>query len=131
MLAIVKRPWPTLTLTLAFVMIGQNRQGFVPAVEGRSRLRAGGDGAKDGNPHRSGIATCRCRHLFFPSGHAASAFAFAYAVARDQPRLAVPIWLLAGAVAHSRVLTGVHYPSDVVLGFVFGAGTAARVSARE
>ena len=46
----------------------------------------------------------------------------AYAVARDQPRLAGPIWLLAGAVAHSRVHTGVHCPSDVVLGFVLGAG---------
>jgi len=65
----------------------------------------------------------------FPSGHAASAFAFA--VARDQPRLAVPIWLLAGAVPHSRVHTGVHYPSDVVLGFVLGAGTAAMVTSRE
>jgi membrane-associated phospholipid phosphatase len=54
----------------------------------------------------------------FPSGHAASAFAFAYAVARETPRLAVPIGLLAGAVAHSRVHTGVHYPSDVVIGSI-------------
>ena len=65
----------------------------------------------------------------FPSGHAASAFAFAYAVARDLPRLAVPIGLLAGAVAHSRVHTGVHYPSDVVIGSILGAGTAAMVTA--
>jgi membrane-associated phospholipid phosphatase len=64
----------------------------------------------------------------FPSGHAASAFAFAYAVARDLPRLAVPIGLLAGAVAHSRVHTGVHYPSDVVIGSILGAGTAAMVT---
>jgi undecaprenyl-diphosphatase len=65
----------------------------------------------------------------FPSGHAASAFAFAYAVGRDLPPLAVPIGLLAGAVAHSRVHTGVHYPSDVVIGSILGAGTAAMVSA--
>ena len=64
----------------------------------------------------------------FPSGHAASAFAFAYAVSRDLPRLAVPIGLLAGAVAHSRVHTGVHYPSDVVIGSILGAGTAALVT---
>jgi membrane-associated phospholipid phosphatase len=64
----------------------------------------------------------------FPSGHAASAFAFAYAISRDLPRLAVPIGLLAGAVAHSRVHTGVHYPSDVVLGSILGAGTAAMVT---
>jgi membrane-associated phospholipid phosphatase len=63
----------------------------------------------------------------FPSGHAASAFAFAYAVTRDLPGLAVPISLLAGAVAYSRVHTGVHYPGDVVVGSILGAGTAAMV----
>jgi hypothetical protein len=35
----------------------------------------------------------------FPSGHAASAFAFAYAVGRHLPGLAVPIRLLAADVA--------------------------------
>ena len=65
----------------------------------------------------------------FPSGHAASAFAFAYAVGRHLPGLAVPIRLLAGAVAYSRVHTGVHYPGDVVIGSILGAGTAAMVGA--
>jgi undecaprenyl-diphosphatase len=65
----------------------------------------------------------------FPSGHAASAFAFAYAVGRHLPGLAVPLRLLAGAVAYSRVHTGVHYPSDVVMGSILGAGTAAMVAA--
>ena len=65
----------------------------------------------------------------FPSGHAASAFAFAYAVGRHLPGLAVPIRLLAGGVAYSRVHTGVHYPGDVVIGSIVGAGTAAIVAA--
>ena len=65
----------------------------------------------------------------FPSGHAASAFAFAYAVGRHLPALAVPIRLLAAAVAYSRVHTGVHYPGDVVIGSVAGSGTAAMVAA--
>lgn len=65
----------------------------------------------------------------FPSGHAASAFAFAYTVGRHYPALAVPIRLLAGAVAYSRVHTGVHYPGDVLLGSIVGAGTAAMVAA--
>ena len=65
----------------------------------------------------------------FPSGHAASASAFAYAVGRHLPALAVPIRLLAAAVAYSRVHTGVHYPGDVVIGSVVGAGTAATVGA--
>jgi membrane-associated phospholipid phosphatase len=65
----------------------------------------------------------------FPSGHAASAFAFAYAVGRHLPELAVPIRLLAAGVAYSRVHTGVHYPGDVVVGSIAGAGTAAMVAA--
>jgi membrane-associated phospholipid phosphatase len=65
----------------------------------------------------------------FPSGHAASAFAFAYAVGRHLPGLAVPIRLLAGGVAYSRIHTGVHYPGDVVIGSILGAGTAAMVAA--
>jgi membrane-associated phospholipid phosphatase len=65
----------------------------------------------------------------FPSGHAASAFAFAYAIGRHLPGLAVPIRLLAAGVAYSRVHTGVHYPGDVVVGSVIGAGTAAMVAA--
>ena len=41
----------------------------------------------------------------------------------------MPIRLLAAAVAYSRVHTGVHYPGDVVIGSVTGAGTAAMVAA--
>jgi undecaprenyl-diphosphatase len=65
----------------------------------------------------------------FPSGHAAAAFAFAYAVGRHIPGLAVPLRLLASGVAYSRVHTGVHYPGDAVVGSVIGAGTAAMVAA--
>jgi undecaprenyl-diphosphatase len=65
----------------------------------------------------------------FPSGHAASAFAFAYAVGRHLPVLGLPIRLLAAGVAYSRVHTGVHYPGDVVLGSILGAATAAMVAA--
>jgi len=65
----------------------------------------------------------------FPSGHSASAFAFAYAVGRHLPGLALPVRLLAGGVAYSRVHTGVHYPGDVAIGSIVGAGTAAMVAA--
>jgi undecaprenyl-diphosphatase len=57
----------------------------------------------------------------FPSGHSASAFAFANAVSTDWPELSFPLRLLAGAVAYSRVHTGVHYPGDVVFGSLVGA----------
>jgi undecaprenyl-diphosphatase len=57
----------------------------------------------------------------FPSGHSASAAAFATAVALDAPGAAVPVALLAGTVAFSRVYVGAHYPSDVVAGVLLGA----------
>ena len=56
----------------------------------------------------------------FPSGHAASAFAFATGVAATQPRIAVPLRGLAALVSYSRVHTGVHYPGDVVIGSLLG-----------
>jgi membrane-associated phospholipid phosphatase len=56
----------------------------------------------------------------FPSGHAASAFAFATGVAGTQPRIALPLRTLAALVAYSRVHTGVHYPGDVVIGSLVG-----------
>ena len=57
----------------------------------------------------------------FPSGHSASAFAFASAVGAEIPVLGGPLRGLAGAVAYSRVHTGVHYPTDVIVGSIIGA----------
>ena len=41
----------------------------------------------------------------------------------------MPLRLLAGGVAYSRVHTGVHYLSDVVIGSILGAGIAAMADA--
>ena len=64
----------------------------------------------------------------FPSGHAASAFAFAAAVGREEPWLGLSVRLLAAAVAYSRVHTGVHYPGDIVVGALIGASTGQTVA---
>ena len=56
----------------------------------------------------------------FPSGHAASAFAFTAAAGGELPRFAVPLGAVASAVAFSRVYTGVHYPADVAFGAALG-----------
>ncbi len=64
----------------------------------------------------------------FPSGHAASGFAFAAAVGYDQPWLGAALRFLAATVAYSRVHTGVHYPGDAVVGALIGAGTGQAVA---
>ncbi|MBV9823715.1 MAG: phosphatase PAP2 family protein, partial [Actinobacteria bacterium] len=60
----------------------------------------------------------------FPSGHSASAAAFAVAVGAEFPALAVPVGALAGAVCFSRIFTGVHFTSDVLAGAALGAAVA-------
>jgi undecaprenyl-diphosphatase len=64
------------------------------------------------------------RSTSFPSGHAASAFAFATGVGAVLPRDALALRTLAAAVAYSRVHTGVHYPGDVVAGSLLGSALA-------
>ena len=56
----------------------------------------------------------------FPSGHAATAFAFATGVGRALPAAGIPLHGLAALVAYSRVHSGVHYPGDVVVGALVG-----------
>lgn len=64
----------------------------------------------------------------FPSGHSASAFAFAQGVSSVTPGLSLPLHLAAAAVAFSRVHTGVHYPGDVVAGSLIGIVTGGTIS---
>ena len=60
----------------------------------------------------------------FPSGHAASAFAFATGVGSVLPGDAIPIRALAAVVAYSRVHTGLHYPGDAIGGTLLGTALA-------
>jgi diacylglycerol kinase family enzyme len=59
-----------------------------------------------------------------PSGHSASAVAFALGVGLVKPSLGAALAPGALGVAYSRVHTGAHWPSDVVFGSVIGAGAA-------
>jgi undecaprenyl-diphosphatase len=69
----------------------------------------------------------------FPSGHSASALAFAAGTTAAWPALGPLVVPTAATVAYSRVHTGVHYPSDVAVGAAVGLGSgllAARMVQR-
>lgn len=66
----------------------------------------------------------------FPSGHSASAFAFATGLTLEKPELGLLAFPLAAGVTASRVATGAHYPSDVLAGAALGTGLAFVVKRR-
>lgn len=64
--------------------------------------------------------------LSFPSGHTSLAFATATSLSLSNPKWYViaPSYFWAVSVGYSRMNLGVHYPSDVLVGAVLGAGSA-------
>lgn len=71
------------------------------------------------------LGTAPLDRFSFPSGHTLHAVAFALTASAHFPVLGWLVWPFAGLVAASRVILGLHYPSDVLAGGVMGAGIAA------
>ncbi|HQE12891.1 MAG TPA: phosphatase PAP2 family protein [Flavipsychrobacter sp.] len=61
-----------------------------------------------------------------PSGHTSFAFATATCLSLEYKKwyVVVPAYLYAGAVGYSRIHLGAHYPSDVLVGALVGAGSS-------
>ena len=63
----------------------------------------------------------------FPSGHAVTGFALAFAVTAVWPRARIPMIVYALLIAGSRLLLLAHHPSDVVAGALIGVVGAMSV----
>lgn len=65
----------------------------------------------------------------FPSGHTCGAFLLAALVSSYSPALALPVYLWASAVGTSRVVLGVHFPTNILAGALIGSGIAWLINA--
>jgi undecaprenyl-diphosphatase len=96
----------------ASVLVADGLAGIVKAAVGEKR-------PNDPGP----LITIPHSHSF-PSGHTATSFAGATALSLLYPRGAPAFYVLAAAIAYSRLYVGVHFPLDVLGGVVIGVATA-------
>jgi undecaprenyl-diphosphatase len=87
-------------------------------IVGRLRPEFAGDSVFTFSPFTLG----GYRYYSFPSGHATTMGAVAVFAAFAPGFLTIPIIVLTAVVAVSRVMIGVHFPSDVVGGALIGVG---------
>ncbi len=103
------------TLTLAFCL---ERPVYSLLKKGLKRNRPA-----DALPNFSSFIT-PSDQFSFPSGHTSAAFLSATVVATLVPILFWPVYLWASLVGASRILLGVHFPSDTLAGALIGTTVA-------
>ena len=116
MLAVVWRRWGVLVLTVLVVSVADLAARGLKEIFDveRPSVRYAAPKSLVPAPHDHS----------FPSGHAATSFAGTTVLTAYAPRMWPAWFLLAVAIAFSRVYVGVHYPLDVVAGAVLGVVTA-------
>lgn len=119
MLCTLYRRWGVFALTLIAVLLADLSATGLKALVDRPRppLRYAEPKTLVPVPHDAS----------FPSGHAATSFAAATMLSFAFPRLAPLLYVLAAAVAFSRVYVGVHYPLDVIGGALVGVLVAVGI----
>jgi undecaprenyl-diphosphatase len=85
-------------------------------IVGRGRPFVGGQANAFNFSHFAGTEA----YASFPSGHAITAFALAFAVSAVWPHLRAVMLIYAIAIAASRLVLLAHHPSDVVAGALLG-----------
>ncbi|MBQ4082045.1 MAG: phosphatase PAP2 family protein [Clostridia bacterium] len=60
----------------------------------------------------------------FPSGHTTASFAAATAIFLRSKKVGTPLLILAAVIAFSRLYLYIHYPSDVLVGMLWGITAA-------
>jgi undecaprenyl-diphosphatase len=101
-------------LELPRIQIGNKSHGIpvIPTLD-RIRIEVSPPGQAEKPPPPSGRS--------FISGHAATNMILANCTAAFFPSLAVPFYTWAFFIGYSRIYNGLHYPSDIFLGWFFGA----------
>jgi undecaprenyl-diphosphatase len=72
-------------------------------------------------PHCWSMLTTQDR-FSFPSGHSMTAFSITISVGHFYPELQLALVVLAVSIAASRIILGMHYLTDVIVGAAIGLG---------